>query len=322
MPQAMANGLCLEYETFGNPERPAILLIMGLGGQLILWPDSFCEMLAQAGYYVIRYDNRDVGLSSRLESMGKPHLIRAGLAYKLGMRVRAAYSLDDLAQDAVGLLDALSIRRAHIVGASMGGMIAQILGAKYAERVRSLVLMMTSSGSPRAPGPSLTLGLRLVKRPKNKDRDANIEHHLRTWQMVGSPGYQTSPEEMRAHAERSFDRAHYPRGLARQTVAIFASGDRVPLLAGISAPTLIIHGRDDRVIPVAAAYDLAEHIPAAQLEVVPGMGHDLPKALIPRIARLVLFHVGAVERNVLLEERSALLQWDRQQQHEVGAQAA
>lgn len=295
MPSAKANNLSLEYETFGRPEAPAILLIMGLGAQLTLWPESFCRRLAGAGYYVIRYDNRDVGLSTQLDGDRKPRLMRASLAYKLGMPVRAEYTLDDMAADAVGLLDALGIRRAHVVGASMGGMIAQILGARFAERVRSLVLVMTSSGHSRVPGPSLKVGLRLVQRPKGRDREALINHSLQTWKMIASPGYPLSDADRRVLVERSFDRAYHPRGLARQTMAIFASGDRSALLSKIDLPTLIVHGRDDVLVPVAAGYDLAERIAGSTLEIIPGMGHDLPEPLVPRIAESILRHVGAVE---------------------------
>jgi pimeloyl-ACP methyl ester carboxylesterase len=296
MPQATANGLSLEYETFGKPENPAILLIMGLGAQLTLWPENFCRALAKAGYYVIRYDNRDVGLSSKLDSHHKPRLVRAGLAYKLGLRVRASYTLDDMAQDAVGLLDALGIRRAHVIGASMGGMIGQILGAKYGERLRSLVLVMTNSGHPRLPGPSLKISLRLVKRPKRHDRETLIQHAFETWQMIGSPGYPVPDAERLERISQHFDRAHHPRGLARQTLAIFASGDRSTLLPNITTPTLIVHGEDDLLVPVAAAYDLAKRIPQSTLNVIPGMGHDLPDPLIPTIAASVLHHIRAAER--------------------------
>lgn len=295
MAQAQANGLTLEYETFGRPEAPAILLIMGLGAQLTLWPESFCRSLAQAGYYVIRYDNRDVGLSTKLDHLGRPQLMRASLAYRLGLPVRARYTLHDMADDAVGLLDALGIRRAHVVGASMGGMIAQILGARFGERLHSLVMVMTSSGHPRVPGPSLRVGLRLVRRPKSRDRETLIAHTLETSKIFASPGFPVSEQERRTKVERHFDRAYHPRGIARQTVAIFASRDRSALLPRIAAPTLVIHGLDDVLVPVAAGYDLAERIRGATLEVIPGMGHDFPEPLVPRITDLVLRHVGSVE---------------------------
>ena len=299
MPQAFANGLNIEYETFGRAEHPAILLIMGLGGQLILWPDSFCQTLADAGHFVIRYDNRDIGLSSKLDSLGRPRLLRASLAYKLGLPVKAGYSLDDMAQDALGLLDALGIHKAHLLGASMGGMIGQILAARHADRVRSLVLVMTNSGNPHGPGPSLRIGWRLVRRPRPGRRSAHIRHHLKTWQMVGSPVHRPAISEMRAYAERSYDRAHCPQGIERHAAAILATGSRVHLLHSITAPTLILHGLDDKLMPVNNAFELASHLPHAKLELVAGMGHDFPAPLIPGITRSILMHIRAAQNQIL-----------------------
>lgn len=299
-----ANGLQLEYETFGRAEHPAILLIMGLGAQLTLWPESFCRTLADAGHYVIRYDNRDVGLSTKLDSLGKPRVLRASVGYKLGLPIRAAYTLDDMADDAIGLLDALGIARAHVVGASMGGMIAQLLAARYPQRLRSLVLMMTNRGGRLAAGPKLKVAMRLLKRPQTTDRETLIDHSLATWKMVGSPAYQTSHLDMRAHVARQFDRAHDPAGVARQTLAILASESRKPLLAGIAAPTLVIHGAIDPLIPVAAAHDLMRRIPGAKLEVIPGMGHDLPAPLLPGLAASVLRHLGAEARPIVVPLRA------------------
>ncbi|MDB5987383.1 MAG: alpha/beta fold hydrolase [Nevskia sp.] len=296
MPQAKANGLTLEYETFGRPQAPAILLVMGLGGQLTLWPDSFCQALAEAGYYVIRYDNRDVGLSSKIDEAGRPRLMRAGLAYTFGLPVKAGYTLDDMAQDAIGLLDALAIKHAHVIGTSMGGMIAQILAAKYPKRISSLVSLMSTSGNPRLPGPAWKIRMRLVKRPTTQDRETLILHAMGTWRLICSPDYRPSEQELRASVERGFDRSSHPRGLARQTLAILASGSRLGLLAAIRAPTLIIHGAADRLLPVAAAYELAEHIAGARLEIIPGMGHDLPEPLIPRIVASILRHFATAER--------------------------
>lgn len=296
MPQVLANGLTLEYETFGEPGQPAILLIMGLGGQLILWPDEFCEALSRAGYFVIRYDNRDIGLSSKLDSLGRPNLLRAGLAYKLGLPVKAPYTLEDMSADALALLDALQVPHAHVLGASMGGMIAQILAARHPDRVRGLVLVMTNSGHPRAPGPSLRIGLRLVRRPPPGKRMAHIRHHIKTWKLVGSPVHRPALAEMRAYAERSYDRAHNPRGIERHAAAVLATGNRVPLLSRIQSPVLIIHGLQDRLMPAAAGLELASHLPHAQVELVDGMGHDFPKPLIPRIARSVVLHLRRSER--------------------------
>ena len=292
MPQVRANGINIEYETFGNPAHPPMLLIMGLGAQLLLWPEEFCEALADAGYYVIRYDNRDIGLSSKMEHAGRVKLMRSAMASMLRLPVKAPYTLDDMARDAEGLLDALQIKRAHVVGASMGGMIAQILAAKHADRVQSFVCIMSTSGNPRLPGPSMKLRMRLVKRPPLLDRESLISYSMETWRLIGSPDYPAETEFLRAKVERSYDRSHYPQGLARQTLAIIASGSRVHLLHRITAPTLVIHGQEDPLVPVAAAHDLVKHIPHARLEIIPGMGHDMPPPVLRHMTRMILEHVG------------------------------
>lgn len=296
MPQIKANGLQLSYETFGSASHPALLLIMGLGGQLVLWPDAFCEELAQGGYHVIRYDNRDIGLSDKLDHLGKPDLMRAGLRHTMGLPVKAPYLLDDMAADAIGLLDALKIKTAHVVGMSMGGMIGQVLAAKHASRVRSLTLIMTSSGNPRLRQPSLRVRLRLMQRPKQLDRESLIRFGMDTWRLIGSPGYPSSDAELRDRVARQLDRNQHPRGYVRQIVAVMASGSRVKLLARVKAPTLIIHGADDPLVPVPAAHDLKRHIPQAQLEIIPGMGHDLPASLLPKLEHLILHHAKHAER--------------------------
>lgn len=291
MPQVNANGLQFEYETFGDAKAPPLLLIMGLGGQLVQWPDEFCQALAKDGYHVIRYDNRDVGLSTRLAEAGRAKLMRAGLLMNLRLPIKAPYKLDDMARDAVGILDALSIKSAHVVGISMGGMIGQILAAQYPSRVRSFTSIMSSSGHRNLPGPSLRIQLRMITRPKKTDRESLIQHSMETWRLIGSPGFPTPANVLRAKVERSFDRAHYPQGLGRQTLAILASGSRMKLLPRIGAPTLVVHGDKDPLVPVAAAYNLARHIPGAQLEIIPEMGHDLPPQLLPKLQDLILRHV-------------------------------
>jgi pimeloyl-ACP methyl ester carboxylesterase len=290
MPQARANGISLEYETFGDRGAPPLVLIMGLGGQLLLWPEEFCRELADAGHYVVRFDNRDVGLSTKMEQPRAPRLFRAALAARLGLKVHAPYTLDDMAHDTVGLLDALQLERAHVVGASMGGMIAQILAARFPQRVDSLTLIMSTSGNPRLPKPRLELQLRLVRPLPAHDRDSLINHSMQTWRLIGSPQYPPDDHVLRAKVERSYDRSSYRKGLARQTLAIIASGSRVPLLRRIAAPTLVIHGEDDPLVPVAAGHDLAQHIPGARLSIIPGMGHDLPAALLPTFTRLIVQH--------------------------------
>ncbi len=295
MPRVQANGIEIEVESFGRVHDPAILLIMGLGGQMVLWPDDFCARLADAGYRVVRFDNRDVGLSAKLDHLGKPPLLRNGIAHTLRLPVRAPYRLDDMALDSVGVLDALQIERAHLVGVSMGGMIAQILAARHATRVASLTSIMSSSGHPALPGPRLDVRLRLMKRPARLDRDGLIAHGMQTWRLIGSPGYPETETDLRTKVARQIERNLHPQGFVRQISAIMASGSRAPLLRGVQTPTLIIHGRADPLVPVAAAHDLKKHLPHARLEIIDGMGHDLPRVLLPRVERLILDHVGAID---------------------------
>jgi len=297
MPHVRANGLQICYETFGNPSNPALLLIMGLGAQLVHWPDAFCEALAAGGYHVIRFDNRDIGLSEKLDHLGKPDLMRSGLLYTLRLPQKAGYRLDDMAEDAVALLDALKIKTAHVVGLSMGGMIAQVLGIRHASRVRSLTLIMTSSGNPWLKKPSLRVQMRMMSKPKARDRESLLQFGMNTWRMIGSPGYPSPEPELREYVGRALDRNIHPQGLARQMVAIMASGSRVKQLPRIKAPTLIIHGDKDPLVPVPAAHDLKKHIPEAQLEIIHGMGHDLPSALLPKLSHLILHHAKHAERS-------------------------
>ena len=292
MPRVKTNGIEIEVESFGQARDPAILLIMGLGGQMVLWPDDFCERLAGAGYRVVRFDNRDIGLSTKLDGLGRPPLLRNGIAHTLRLPVRAPYRLDDMALDSVGVLDALDIERAHVVGVSMGGMIAQLLAARHGGRVASLTSIMSSSGHRALPGPRFDVQLRLMKRPARLDREGLIAHGMQTWRMIGSPGYPETEADLRDKVARQIDRNVHPQGFVRQISAIMASGSRAPLLSQVRAPTLIIHGKADPLVPVAAAYDLKKRLPQARLEVIEGMGHDMPRALLPRIEQMILEHVG------------------------------
>lgn len=290
MPRLKANGIELEYETFGESRHPAILLIMGLGGQMILWPEEFCRELAAGGFHVIRYDNRDVGLSTRVEHARRANLMRAGLLSTIGLPVSAPYTLGHMADDALGLMDALRLQAAHVVGISMGGMIAQLLAAHHGERVQTLTTIMSSSGSRRLPGPGFRIRMRMISRPQAGDRESMIRHSMQTWRMIGSPRYPAPEAELRRKVETSFDRAFYPAGLARQLLAIMASGSRTRVLKNVKAPTLVIHGEDDPLIPVAAAYDLARRIEGARMELIPGMGHDMPTELLPKLSGMILDH--------------------------------
>ena len=290
MPQFQANGLTLEAETFGNPKDPAMLLIMGLGCQMIVWPDALCESLAAAGFHVIRFDNRDIGLSSKIKTGRDPQFFKNILRSWLGCKVQAPYKLQDMALDTLGLLDALGIPRAHVVGLSMGGMIAQTLALDHAERVLSLTSIMSSSGNSRLPKARAKVQLRLVRRPKGRSREALIDHGTETWEVLASPRAVPPEAERRDLATRVVDRSVYPRGYAHQLLAILASGSRHTRLHEIRLPTLIVHGEDDPLIPVAAAYELHKLIPGAQIKVLPAMGHDLPTPLLPQLSSLLSAH--------------------------------
>ena len=290
MPQVTANGLQLEYESLGDREAPPVLLIMGLGAQLIRWPDAFCQGLLNGGYRVIRYDNRDVGLSSKLS--GRAKLGQEAARALLGLPGRPPYTLFDMADDAVGLLDALSVPSAHVIGVSMGGMIGQILAARHAARVRQFVSIMSTSGSRSLPGPSLALRLQLLKPAPKNDLSARINHLMTVMRMIGSVTYPRNEEILRAQVTRELARSDHPAGFLRQLAAILGSPSRLPLLSSIKAPTLVIHGSDDPLIPVAAAHDLKRRIPNAELEILPGMGHELPAALCAQVITRILKHLS------------------------------
>lgn len=291
-----AGGLHLYFEDWGDESAPPVLLIMGLGAQLVAWPDAFCELLVDAGYRVIRYDNRDVGLSDQAKSRERFQPIRnAYVRAKLGFRVEAPYTLYDMAADAVALMDALELDRAHVIGASMGGMIAQLVAARYPQRVRSLVSLMSSSGAPWLPSGKLRLLLRLVTRPPSMEREALMAHYVQTMRMMASPAFPMSREEMRARTRRWLERAYNPAGTARQMLAILATGSRVKELRRIQAPTLVIHGKSDPLVPVSHGRHTARCIPGARLEIIPGMGHDLPPGLLPLLCEKIVPHLRAAD---------------------------
>lgn len=287
MPRAHTNGIELEYHTHGDAGASPLLLIMGLGGQLTRWPEALCRALADAGHHVIVYDNRDVGLSSRVAAHERPNLLHAALRVRLGLPIRAPYTLDDMALDAVGLMDRLGLASAHVLGVSMGSMIGQILAAKHPARVRSFTSVMSTSGGRRVPRARLGVQLKLL-RPIRGGREERIEGTAAMLKMISSPAYPPDPAELRRAVARDFDRSPDQRGYLRQLLAIMASGSRRKLVRQIQAPTTIIHGQDDPLVPVGAAYDLHELIAGSRLEIIPGMGHDLPAALIPRIAGLIV----------------------------------
>lgn len=285
--KARANGIELEYETYGDPANPTILLIMGLGAQLTLWPLAFVEALVARGYHVIRYDNRDVGLSSKLAQAGRPRLGRIIFQRMLRMQPRVPYTLTDMAADAAGLLDALKIDKAHIVGGSMGGMIAQLFAANYPQRTLSLTSIFSSTGNPALPRATKEAMNALLNRPKTDDIDALVAHGVYAAQVIGSPAYPVAPDVLEARVRETIERSSYPDGFARQMAAIIADGDRRARLKTITAPTVVIHGIADPLVPVEAGRDTAANIPGAKLVEIPGMGHNLPVELVPQLVEAI-----------------------------------
>ncbi len=283
MPKIQANGIELEYETFGDASAEPLLLIMGLGGQLTLWHEDLCGALAERGYFVIRYDNRDVGLSTRFDEAGVPNMIELVMAQAQGKTPESPYSVDDMADDAAGLLDGLGIDSAHVCGASMGGMIAQTLAMRHPARVRSLVSIMSTTGDPGLPQAKPEVMAKLAAAPP-PDRAAAIEQSVDTWRTIGSPGFEFDEEFIRERSTRDYDRSYTPDGTARQAAAIIAHGSRREGLTRLDLPTLVIHGADDPLVPVEGGKDTADAIPGAELLIFDGMGHDMPIALHGQLA--------------------------------------
>ena len=281
--QLCANGISIEVEDHGSPAGEPLLLVMGLGMQLVAWHEDFVAGLVARGFRVIRFDNRDIGLSQRFDHFGVPNLMLDSLRFAVGLNVKSSYSVADMADDAVGVLDALGIGSAHVCGASMGGMIAQHMALRHPQRLKSLTLMMTTSGSRHLPGPTLKVRSALISRPAEPHTIASvIDHSVRLYRLIGSPGYPASDDYLNDRLGMAVRRSYRPQGTARQMVAIAADGNRSPWLSRIKLPVQIIHGRDDPLVPVAAGHDLAAKISGAEIDVIDGMGHDLPTPLWPR----------------------------------------
>ncbi|HMO44629.1 MAG TPA: alpha/beta hydrolase [Rubrivivax sp.] len=282
--QVIANGLQIEVDIQGPEHGEPLLLIMGLGMQLIGWPDELVQMLVQRGFRVIRHDNRDVGLSQGFDRLGVPNVMLQVLRHRLRLRVRAPYQVADMAADALGVLDTLGIEAAHVCGASMGGMIAQHIAAKHPHRVKSLTLIMTTSGAQHLQQAHPRVLRMLMSRPQRPELQTYMAHMTRLLSAIGSPAHPPDPLRLQQRLTASFKRAYRPAGTARQLVAVAADGDRSPLLQRIVAPTRVIHGEADPLVPLPAAHDLVRKIAGAVADIVPGMGHDLPLPLLPRIA--------------------------------------
>jgi pimeloyl-ACP methyl ester carboxylesterase len=297
MPVISANGIDIAYDDRGNRGDPAILLIMGLATQMIAWPEPFCDGLAARGFRVVRFDNRDIGLSTKFEAAAPIDLGAVLQRVMAGEKINPPYDLADMAADTVGLMDRLGIEKAHVVGASMGGMIAQIVAAKHSNRVRSLVSIMSSSGDPGLP-PAKPEAMNAIMqaRPDGSDRELAVQHGMRVYRAIGSPGFSTPDDELRAKVGAAFDRSYYPAGVGRQFAAIMASGSRVEMLKKLSVPTLVLHGADDPLVPVEAGRHTAAQIPDSALTVIPGMGHDLATGLIPILVEAIATHCRAADQ--------------------------
>jgi pimeloyl-ACP methyl ester carboxylesterase len=281
--------LKLCYETFGASGSPPLLLVMGLASQMILWDEEFCELLAARGFWVIRFDNRDVGRSTILREASVPKRWQLLTRDARG----ASYSLEEMAADAVGLLDQLEIGAAHIVGVSMGGMIAQLIAVRHPDRVLSLVSIMSTTGDRRVGRPRPRVALRML-RTAARDREGYIEDHLDTYRTIGSPAFDLDEEHKRARAGRCFDRGIHPAGSMRQMAAVVSAPDRTKMLGQVRVPTTVIHGEADPLVDVSGGRATAEAIPGAELVILPGMGHDLPRALWPQV-------IDAIAKNAARE---------------------
>jgi pimeloyl-ACP methyl ester carboxylesterase len=289
MAQIQANGIAIEYEDFGDSAAPAVLLIMGLGAQLVRWPIELVDDLVARGYRVIRFDNRDVGLSTKFDGAGTPNIVWTAMIQQFGRTPPVPYTLQDMAADAVGLMDALNIEAAHVVGASMGGMIAQLVAASWPERTLSLTSIMSTTGRSDCSRPTMRATAVLLRHPRTDDLEAIVAHGTLAANVVGG----RFPMEDAFLAERIRSetlRNRHPAGFVRQMAAIIADGDRSKRLARITAPTLVIHGSDDPLVPVTGGRETARAIPGARLLEIDGMGHTLPPQVLPQIVDAIDAH--------------------------------
>ena len=290
---ADANGITICYEDHGDPAAPPILLVMGLGGQLTLWPIELVDALVARGFRVIRYDNRDVGLSTKFDAVGVPNVKWLLVKSLIGLPARVPYRLSDMARDGVGLLDHLEIPAAHVVGASMGGMISQHIAATFPDRTLTLTSIMSTTGNRRLPRAQPEAMKMLANRPQTSDPEELVAFSVRAARVIGSPAYPAAEERLQARVRADHARSWNPQGFARQMAAIIADGDRRAMLRKVTAPTLVVHGDADPLVPVAGAHDTAASIAGARLHIIPGMGHDLPVELVDDMANQIAAHASA-----------------------------
>ena len=289
-PKVNANGIDLEYDAFGDAESPPVLLIMGLGAQMIDWREEFCSLLAQHGFWIIRFDNRDIGNSYKFEEAGKPDIIKLATRIAQGESVKVPYSIEDMAMDSVGLLDALSVDKAHVVGLSMGGMIAQTMAIEYPERVLTLSSIMSSA---RYMLPATTEAAALLTKRGPETREEYIEYALENSKALGGPEYKHDESLYREHAGRRFDRGIYPPGFARQLAAVMIQEDRRDALRSLQIPTLVLHGKSDPLVPVEGGIETADAVPDSKLRLIEGWGHGFPPSIWPIVIDELISHFNS-----------------------------
>jgi pimeloyl-ACP methyl ester carboxylesterase len=294
MPTVTANGIELAYETHGDDSAPPVLLIMGLGGQLTMWPDQLIDDLVGGGYRVIRFDNRDIGLSHQHKGEKPPKIIRQIILRRLGIKQKTPFTLLDMANDTMGLMEALELDSAHVVGISMGGMIGQHVAALAPERVQSFTALMTTTGNPKLPKPGRDVMQAMIRRgPPPATRGEIIDASVAAFGVIGTPGEDHNQNGMRDRITVSYDRSYNPMGVARQMAAIVSGGDFRDYTKRVKAPTLVIHGSADPLVPIEGGRDIAKLVPGAKMEVIHGMGHDVPPRFLPEITAHMLTHFRA-----------------------------
>ena len=284
-----ANGITIEYDTFGDEGGRPLLLVMGLGAQMIRWDEEFCAMLADRGHFVIRFDNRDVGLSTKLNDQPVPDMTTLVGQMMAGETPAVPYTLDHMADDALGVLDGLGIERAHVAGASLGGMVAQTMAIRHGARLRSMTSIMSTTGSTEVP-PATPEAMAALTSPVPEDLEGYVERTLRVAEVIGSPGFERDLDRARSLAERAYHRSVYPAGTARQMAAVIAHGDRTDALARVDVPALVIHGDADPLVHPDGGHATARALPRSELLVVEGMGHDLPMGTWPAIVDAIARH--------------------------------
>lgn len=294
MPTVRANNIEIYYEESGPADAPVILLVMGLGTQMIAWPEDMIQGLVAQGFRVIHYDNRDVGLSQRMDGAPVPNMIWTMVKARMGLPTRAAYTLTDMMQDGIALLDALGIAKAHIAGASMGGMIVQLMAAHHPDRILTMTSIMSTSGRAGLPGPRPDIRKRLMApRPSDPTREQAVRSGAESLEIISYADKKRPHNAFADMAARAFDRSYYPIGMKRQLLAIMADGSRVGRLKTIKVPTLVVHGGADPLVPKEGSEDIARLVPNARLEIIPEMAHDLPPSQVGRMVDLIAGHAKA-----------------------------